>query len=442
MRALIEPQPAAHQPAAEVTAEKQNGKKRPGHQDTAPPRRLPKRSVVGASVALARATDPARLRRAHVVFQSAGAIIGYENSRQILAEPIAWVWDRVIAAHHAVEICGPSYTGKSTLTFLLAAARANPTGRAVQVLGRAVEPMAAGRFVVVANEENGRQSAVAKIDAAIEMLGLPARETWDRIMLLSRARVRAHEATGDEVRNPSKGDAWAALLHAAHEGTIDLVVLDTRARIFAGFGNPKDEDAQAKAAAAIVELIEATGAPVLVVSHTRKGAAEEIEDVSGSAQRGGGADTILMLTAEREGGKVLSSKVTFLKLRDGIDDHPEPVTFSTAKGDDGRWRVALDASAKPEDSPLHERIYQLVLLEELTQRQIRERLKVGGDRCKLAVDLLKTEKRIKFRKTKIAGRDGWLIRATGGNAALLKDVGIVKSANSTSADDFGDPYDV
>jgi hypothetical protein len=57
---------------------------------------------------------------------------------------------------------------------------------------------------------------------------------------------------------------------------------------------------------------------------------EDIEDVSGSAQRGGGADMTIMLTTEREDGRVLASKVVFVKLRDGVDEHPKPVTFSTA----------------------------------------------------------------------------------------------------------------
>jgi AAA domain-containing protein len=383
--------------------------------------------------AAARALHPQRFGRATEQLESRG-IIGFEASRAILAVPIEWIWDGIIACDHAVEICGPSYVGKSTLAILLAVARANPTGKPIDLFGRMVAPAPAGKLIAIANEENGRQSAVAKIDSAIEMLGLPLRETWDRILLLSRAGLRAHALTSDDMRGVPKDDLWAALLHAAQHGAIDLVVLDTRARIFSGFGNPKDEDSQAAAAAAITRLVELTGAPVLVVSHTRKGASDDIEDVSGSAQRGGGADVILMVTAEREDGKVLSSKVVFIKLRDGVGEHPEPITFSTARGDDSRWRLAVNASARPGDQPAHERVRELLRAKgEQTKNEIRQSLRMSSENLERALSVLFAERSIGKRKKEVRGRERELFFPKVGAREIdreLRQLGIVKSANA------------
>jgi hypothetical protein len=255
-------------------------------------------------------------------------------------------------------------------------------------------------------------------------------------MLLPRARLRAYESSDKDIRHPE--NLWAGLLHAAKRGQIDLVVLDTRARIFAAFGNPKDEDAQAKAADEITYLVEATGAPVVVISNTRKGGSEDIEDISGSAQRGGGADVVLMLTAERDSGKVLSSKVTFRKLRDGVDEHPEPVTFSTGRSASGTWALAVDGSIADDEKPAHERVYDLVLQRELSQSQIRAELKMSGKRVGDAVDILKASKRIEFRQTTVKGQKTWLIRAKGGDLAMHKANGLLRSAHTTQIEGTDD----
>ena len=177
------------------------------------------------------------------------AIAGYEASRAVLAIPIEWVWRGIIAEHQAVEVCGGVGDGKSTFAALFTAARANPTDSPVSLLGREVAPMAAGRRCLWVNEENGRQSAVMQIDRAIAVLsGLPLRETWERIVLVSRAGVQAHylgdpAEIAEELRRPTT--AWAAIQSAAEAGLWGLVVLDTRAKILGNFGAAKDEEGQA-----------------------------------------------------------------------------------------------------------------------------------------------------------------------------------------------------
>ena len=62
--------------------------------------------------------------------------------------------------------------------------------------------------------------------------------------------------------------------------------------------------------------------------------------MSGSTQRVGQADTVLLLQAERRDGRVASTKVTFTKLREEPDDYPLPVEY-VVKAD---GVVAVDAS--------------------------------------------------------------------------------------------------
>jgi hypothetical protein len=82
---------------------------------------------------------------------------------------------------------------------------------------------------------------------------------------------------------------------------------------------------------ALFALIEAAKSPVFVISHTRKkqGGAAGVEDISGSAQRGASADVALIVNADKDdSGKVASSTIKFDKVRDDVEEHPDPVRFT------------------------------------------------------------------------------------------------------------------
>jgi len=134
--------------------------------------------------------DPLR----HLSTLRAVAILGYDASRAVLAEPVSWLWDGIIATHHHVEAAGKSGSGKSTWAIGLAVAAANPTDAPVSFLGRVVAPIPHDRWVCIVNEENGRQSAVAHIDRWIEILGLPPREDARLRRFLDEERKRRQSA--------------------------------------------------------------------------------------------------------------------------------------------------------------------------------------------------------------------------------------------------------
>ena len=142
-----------------------------------------------------------------------------------------------------------------------------------------------------------------------------------------------------------------------------------------------------------------------MVSHTRKGGGDDIEDVSGSAQRGGAADVILMVNAQKEGGRVLSSRVTFAKLRDSVGEHPEPVTFSIGR-DEGKWWVRLGECAESaETEPPHERVHALLKESgEMTAHQLRKLLGMSHPTMREALNVLRAEKRTSQRETLIGGQ--------------------------------------
>jgi energy-coupling factor transporter ATP-binding protein EcfA2 len=359
------------------------------------------------------------------------AITGYDASRRVIREPIAWTWRGIIARTHAVEICGQTGSGKSTFTTLLAVAVANPTSTPVALLGHEVTPAPEGQRVLIVNEENSRQSAVALIDRAIEILALPARETWARIVLVSRGNVAAHwiednddDTSEDDERTDEDRDravrarlhdpstAWEAIIAAAYAGAWAFIVLDTRAKILR-LGETNSEDAQADASRMLTQLVESARCAVAVASHTRKGATgDDLDDVSGSAQRAGGADVIILASAERTKGKVTATKLVVAKLRDSDgDEHPEPMRFTVAKIA-GAWKLTTEASDDDKD-PAHERIYRHLrdAQAEQSNNDIRRALGLSGATVREAIKMLRAARRVKSREGRRGSNACWVHKA-------------------------------
>ncbi len=71
-----------------------------------------------------------------------------------------------------------------------------------------------------------------------------------------------------------------------------------------------------------------------ILAHTRKSGAEDLEDVSGSAQRVGQADSVIMIQPNRDAktGRVTASTLTLMKAREEPDSHPDAVTIEIANG--------------------------------------------------------------------------------------------------------------
>lgn len=314
------------------------------------------------------------------ILREAGAIVGYDALVEATAVPPVPIWYEGIEADSHIEVSGPSGHGKTTLAILLAVARAN-TGRPIELLGRRVVPGDPGSFVVVVEEENGKFSLRKKVEIACEALGLPIRETIDRLIFLVRRGV----VGGDQ--------RWAAVEALGRAGRVAMVLVDSRARVLRRGESNKEED-QSAVANMLHGLVEACRAPVVVISHTRKGerggGPEEIEDISGSSQRGAGADVVLLVTAKKDiAGRVESSRVKFAKLREVVDEHPEPVAFRLARDVDGRWCIEASAvdTVDHDPRPLADRLRELLAEHPagLLKTQIREALKASSQNIEAAI---------------------------------------------------------
>ncbi|MFI5297769.1 MAG: AAA family ATPase [Polyangiales bacterium] len=283
-----------------------------------------------------------------------GAISSYDELINKTAHEPPSIWFPGVEADSHIEVSGPSGEGKTTFAILFAVARANPTGRPVRLLGRDVTPADVGQRVIFVEEENGLHNMRRKLEEACDALGLPVRETIDRMILLVRAGV----ISGD--------DKWEAIRALGRRKLIGLVVIDSRARILRG-GESNSEDDQAAISNELHRLVEDSGAPVLVVSHTKKGekgsTPDALTDVSGSVQRAGGADVVLLVTARRNArGEVLCSRMKFAKLRDNPGEHPALVTYTLKRDQDGHHTIESDASepAFDDDESVIERVFSII----------------------------------------------------------------------------------
>lgn len=362
-------------------------------------------SLYGAPVAPANSdrVDPEQDGREVVAdpldeLRAAGALVGYQALVDATAVPPVSIWYPGIERDSHIEVSGPSGQGKTTLALLFAVARANPTGKPVRLLGRDVTPGDVGTFAVVLEEENGRFSLRRKLEVGCEILGLPVAATLNRMVLLVRRRVTAGDPTWNTV----------AALGRAHR--VSVVVVDSRARVLRR-GESNSEEDQAAMSNAIHQVVEACAAPVVVLSHTRKGerggAPGEIEDVSGSLQRGAGADVVLLVTAKKSAaGKVVASTLKFAKLRDADEDHPEPVTYSIARDVEGRWVLSTEAAGVKDDRPLVDRVRDALAASTnpLTKQDLRKALGASGGDLEKALTVLFDGKEILPRSVEINGR--------------------------------------
>jgi hypothetical protein len=227
-------------------------------------------------------------------------------------------------------------------------------------LRREVTPVPAGRFVVLIEGEHGATSTMRKLVRSLRILGIDD-GALDHVIVVARKSVRIGSAEWDEV-----GRMVSA-------GLVSDIALDTLARVAPSDANDeKEQVAVFDTIAHSIDLAptEETKPVVWTVAHTRKGAGDQLDAVSGSTQRVGQADTVLLLQAERRDGRVASTKVTFAKLREEPDDYPLPVEY-VVKAD---GVVAVDASQAQGDRPLEERILARLALGPQTKSSLRTAL--------------------------------------------------------------------
>lgn len=316
------------------------------------------------------------------------ATVGYAALVNATSKPIRWVWRGVVSEENQVEIGGPSGGGKTTLSTLFVAALANPTKEPVQLFGREVTPVRPDQFVVFVQEENGKHSLRKKMETACDVLGLPRADTLDRVIFIVRRNVRV----GDAV--------WQDLLELGRRGLVGAIFIDSRARVLRK-GESNSEEDQAAVSGQLFALIETARAPAFVVSHTRKGGASSIEDLAGSLQRGAGADVILLVEARRDtSGRVVASTVTCVKIRDDVEEHPQPVEFTIGRDAAGRPALTTATTAQ-DDRPLEEQVLEVLEREgELTRTDIAAKLGRSKADIQPALDTLFAAGRLRGAKVR------------------------------------------
>ncbi|MEI9940368.1 MAG: AAA family ATPase [Pseudomonadota bacterium] len=290
------------------------------------------------------------------------ALVGRDGILNLAATPIEYVWVDIAVAGTIVLIAGPPAEGKTTLLFLILVARM--ADEIVTLLGRALHPAPAGQWVVIIEGEHSEASTSRKLLKSLKLLNLDD-AALNRVVIVARKAVR--------LGSPE----WTDVVRMVRAGLVSDIALDTVARVAPADAN--DEREQVAVFDAVAQAIEAgpDSAPkpiVWAVAHTRKNNTEGgLADVSGSAQRTGQADTVLLIRGEKVDGRTVSTKVTFAKLREDPDDYPMPVTFSiTADGielEDGR------SDGKPDERPLEPRILEALESGPKTKNELQAAMK-------------------------------------------------------------------
>lgn len=318
------------------------------------------------------------------------AVLGAAQIRELAARPIVYLWRDIAIAGIIVVLAGGAGSGKTTLLFLILAARLT-RGAPVKVLGREVTPIPEGKYIVLIEGEHSDTSASRKLVRSCQLMGVDV-SSLDRVILVARRAVR--------IGSP----AWHDVEKLIAMGLVSDVALDTLARVAPAEEN--SESAQVAIFDRIAQAVEhapsAESRPVVwVVAHKRKGEGADLDDVSGSMQRVGQADTVLMVVAERTDGRVTASKVTFAKLREDPEEWPAPVTYVVKKD----AVVTVDAPEQ-DDRALEVRILERIdAFGPQTAGQLRKELGRNDPDVQAAISTLYAAREIQSTTITIRGRE-------------------------------------
>jgi hypothetical protein len=332
------------------------------------------------------------------------ALHGREAVLAKAREPVPYVWQDVAVNATIVVLAGGPGEGKTTLLFLILAARL--AFEEVTLLGRAVRRSRDASYVVLIEGEHAEGSASRKLVRSLDLLGVD-HEAIDRIIIIARKAV----LLGSPV--------WKDVEKLVAAGLVSDIALDTIARVAPGDQN--DEREQVAIFDVVARTIDAAPSdeakPVCwAVAHTRKNGGGELADVSGSTQRVGQADTVLLVQGEKQGGRTVSSTVTFAKLREEPDNYPQPATFAIAGG-----RIVCPEGNAKDERPLETRIMELLSLGPKTKNALREKTGAKRETVEAALDTLFAERRIEGVLVKVRGKEtrAFQVRAASANGARI-----------------------
>jgi hypothetical protein len=341
-----------------------------------------------------RATPTAADPLAGLAHLPAVALVGRERILVRAAEPVAYAWKDIAVLATIILLAGGPSGGKTTLLFLVLVARAN-VDAPISVLGRTVYPAPLGRWIVLIEGEHGEGSAARKLVRTCALLGV-SDAALDRIIIVARKAVR--------IGSPE----WADVLRMIAAGIVSDIALDTVARCAPADANDEREQVaifEQIAAAIDTAPTEATKPIVWCVGHTRKGPGDSLDDVSGSIQRTGQADSVLLVKGEKQGGRTVSSTVTFAKLREEPDEYPEPVTFAIIATLDGKRELRTSTVEPIDGRPLEERILLALALGPRSKNALSKTLKRSDADIDGALTNLFSARAIKTTPLRVNGRD-------------------------------------
>jgi hypothetical protein len=252
--------------------------------------------------------------------EATSVLVGLSSLEAKAAEKYLFCWGSVVVQGTVNMFAGGAGSGKSSLLFLLIAARSAiaPT----DVLGMPVAPMSEGQWGVLIEGEHGERSTARKLLRSADIIDV-SRKSLGRVVVIARKAVKV----GDK--------AWKAIEALAAAGLIGDVYIDTLARV-SGAVDPNDEQEQIKLFERFTRLIElapteATAPTIWIAAHTRKNVdgGLSINDVSGSAQRVGQVDSLFGIAGQGRRPRTLK----FLKLREEPDEEPEDIKYRLANGE-------------------------------------------------------------------------------------------------------------
>lgn len=320
------------------------------------------------------------------------ALLGRSKILELAARPICYVWQDIAPPGVITLFGGKPGEGKTTLLFLVLLCRANLEGPII-LLDRQIQPAPPGQYLVLIEGEHSEASTSRKLVKSAKLLGVDD-QALDRIIIVARKAVR--------LGSPE----WQDVVRLVAAGLVSDIAIDTVARVAPGDGDSEQEQvAIFDGVAQAIEQAPETVLPPNVwgVAHLRKnGNNGSLDDVAGSVQRTGQADTVLLLTAERLDGRVVSTRVVFAKLREDPDEYPEPAEIVI---ENGVLKTAAIVCGPTDARPLEDRICEQLASGPKTKTAISKALKRNKSDLEPAFSALFGSRRIESTTVTIKGQD-------------------------------------
>jgi hypothetical protein len=352
------------------------------------------------------------------------AIVGRDRILELANRPVVWIWDYITTAGVIILLAAGAGSGKTTLLFLIIIARAN-RGPAVSVLGHVVTPSALSRRIVVIENEHSDESASRILVKSSHLLGV-ADNALDSLILVARSSVR--------IGSPE----WQDVERLIRAGLVSDIALDTLARV-SPESDANDEGDQVAIFDRIARAIEMAPAAearptVWVAAHIRKcDGMPTLNDVSGSNQRAGQPDVVILMGANRTAGRVTSVTAVFGKVREkDPEDWPRPVNYTVNK-----TNVTMAGSDKQDDDlPLVERVFARLQLGPRTANALATELSRNKTDVNAALTALLEAGRIERTPIDVRGRiyKGFKVRPTAPQPQDVSPRGDSRDAQRTSRD--------